>query len=133
MAATGVEIKLDKPRVLKFSVNALALFEEKSGGRGVQESMKDMQKRGLLFRDLRLMTWAALRHEQPDLTVEAAGDIMECNPGSLADLAEALSEAVVRALGTEEQVGKLIKERGLHADITGAGEQIKPEGEKSPE
>ncbi len=133
MAITGVEITLDKPRTLKFSVNALALFEEKNNGRSLHETMKDMQERGLLFRELRLMTWVALRHEQPGLTVEQTGDIMECSAASLFDLSAALSEAATKALGTEEQVQKMLKEKGLHADITEKQPEKDQEEEKSSE
>lgn len=76
-------VELDRPRTLKFNLNAACAFEGAVGegfvafGRRVAES--DATVDSIPFRHLRALVWAGLRHE-PDakqLTLERVGDLME--------------------------------------------------------
>ena len=67
-----VPIQLDRPRVLCMSFNALCKAEEVTGmsflvGEPAFSSMRVM----------RALVWAGLLHEDPSLTIEKAGDLIE--------------------------------------------------------
>ena len=60
-----VEIVLDRPRKLKFDLNAMAELENVAGGRSIAELFDPDRKPGLDI--LRKLLWAGLLHEDPSL------------------------------------------------------------------
>lgn len=78
-----VKITLDRERTLRFDLNAMCLLEERGG----LEPGKMATPSGLRF-----LLYAGLRHEDPDLTEEKVGALVDM------DRLEEISEAVSRAL-----------------------------------
>ena len=67
-------INLDRERTLKYDYNALALAEKETG----KNLLTDLGSlRRLSITDLRSLLWAGLLHEDPELTVEAAGRLLK--------------------------------------------------------
>lgn len=86
----GWPIVLDKPRRLLFDLNALIALQEQTGknmlsGEGwAQFGEPDPAQ-------MRLLIWAGLLHEDPELTLEAAGALI--HPGNLASIMAAVEGA----------------------------------------
>lgn len=97
-----VSVNLDKPRKLKYTFNAFCELEDK--GMNLLELKEDNFK----LKDIRLLVWAGLRHELPDLTPEDAGELIDY--GNLKEISDAVAEAVQVAFNVEsvdkEKVGK---------------------------
>lgn len=86
-----VSIQLDKPRVLRFGLNAMAEFEDVMDLSlpyllsQVQEVAKDDPAKAAKvfgFKHIRAMLWAALLHEDSGLTLNQAGDLVGHARGS---------------------------------------------------
>ncbi len=88
-----VPVELDKPRRLRFDINALADLEETLGvGLGA------MLQQHVGVRVLRAMLWAGLKWEDPGLTLQRAGKLLQdylSGGGDLDTLAEKLIEALM--------------------------------------
>lgn len=67
-----VEIGLDKPRRLRYTLNALAEIEDRLG-----VSLADLGSVKLGIKAVRLILWAGLIHEDADLTVVQVGDLVD--------------------------------------------------------
>jgi hypothetical protein len=67
-------ITLDRERTLKYDYNSLALAEKETG----KNLLTDIASlKSLRVTDLRAMLWAGALHEDPELTVEAAGRLLK--------------------------------------------------------
>lgn len=64
----------DRPRHLRFDVNAISDLEELLG-MGVGEIVGNPKLSG--FRTVRGLVWAGLKHEDPTITPQKAGDLMQ--------------------------------------------------------
>jgi hypothetical protein len=81
-----VTITLDKERTLKFTLNSLVYAEEN----GVD--IQNMGKEGTVkLKDLRTLLFAGLMHEDPELTAEAVGEMIDI--ANIAPISEALNKA----------------------------------------
>lgn len=67
-----VEIKLDKVRNLRFTLNALAEIEDKLG-----VSVNELDKVSLGLKTVRTFLWAGLIHEDKTFTEENVGDMVD--------------------------------------------------------
>ena len=67
-----VEIELDKTRQIRFTLNALAELEDKLG---VSLSQLDNVEMGV--KQIRTFLWAGLIHEEPELSEEAVGNMVD--------------------------------------------------------
>ncbi len=65
-----IPIELDKPRTLWLNFNAMRLFEKETGKKFVN-SLSDPS-----IDDLTVILWAALKHEDPDVTVDQLGEAL---------------------------------------------------------
>jgi len=78
-------VNFDKERVMSFDFNALAEVEALTGGRNIfQIILKFKELQGLTpdkvienisFSDLRILLYAGLKSENPELTIEEAGKL----------------------------------------------------------
>ncbi|MBA4542887.1 hypothetical protein H1164_08230 [Thermoactinomyces daqus] len=95
-----VSVNLDKPRKLKYTFNAFCELEDAG------MDLMQLQDGKVKFKDIRLLLWAGLLHELPDLTVEEAGEMID--QGELKEISEAVAEAIQLALGNkgEQEPGK---------------------------
>lgn len=94
-----VAIKLDKIRKLKFTTNALAELEDVLG---VPLSKLDTLDMGI--RTIIKMFWASLLHDDPEITLKEAGELMDYS--SLTEISDKVREALELSLGSSEQKEK---------------------------
>ena len=91
-----VQIHLDRPRNLRFDINAFADAESLMGG-SVLEILGN--ETGLLrFSVQRALIWAGLKHEDPSLTPQKVGSLMQehlTNGHSLTDLMKAVNDGIL--------------------------------------
>jgi hypothetical protein len=67
-------VTLDRERTLKYDYNALALTEKETG----KNLLTDLSSlKALRITDLRALFWAGALHEDPELTLEAAGGLLK--------------------------------------------------------
>lgn len=90
-----VDIVLDKKRRLKFNMNALTELEDVLG---IPITGLSSQKVGM--KELRAMLWAGLLHEEPELTLREAGDLMEVE--NLNEISTKITEAMTLAFPQNE-------------------------------
>lgn len=89
----GVPITLDRERYLRFDWNRLCQLEDRLGmglGRAIMLGRYEANL-------LRLLVWAGLLHEEPKLTVERAGELIQLyleGGGSLEELNRKINEAL---------------------------------------
>lgn len=91
--AYAVPIELDRPRRLRFDVNALADLEIALGGQSLSEVFSGEMR----IATIRALLWAGLRHEDRGITIERAGALLQksIDDGkTMADLLGRVSEAV---------------------------------------
>ena len=81
-------IKLDRERTLRIDANALADAEEKLAG----PVLERIGRGRLGIREIRALLWAGLRHEDPELTLEGAGEFITAE--SLPRISKALNGAL---------------------------------------
>jgi len=105
MAKPFVIIKLDKPRKLRYTINAMATLEDLTGkpfasfvnGLGNEENFS--------FKDLRALVWAGLIDEDPSLTPEDVGNLLD-KTQDLTEVLMKVGEALQTALGGQKKVTK---------------------------
>lgn len=100
MAKPFVTVDLDRPRRLRYGMNQLIQLEE---ALGVPISELTEVRMGL--KELRLFLWVGLSWEDPDLTLEKAGELAD-EAEDLTELAEKIGEALAASFGGEEKKKK---------------------------
>lgn len=83
---------------VQFTLNALALLEEKYGD--VDTAFEKLDKGS--FVAIRYMLWAALQHEDNPLTENEVGNMIDVN--SLSEISGLLNTAAESSMPTEEQL-----------------------------
>lgn len=96
----GITINLDKPRTLRYGINALAKIEDLTNKPLVKLDLKNVG-----IKDLLIITYAGLCHEDSNLTIEKIGDIID-EYSSLGEIAEKVGEALTLAFGKEDKSSK---------------------------
>ena len=91
----GITIILDKPRTLRYGMNALAKIEDITG-----KSILALDLNKVGIKDLLAIVYGGLYHEDKTLTFEKVGDLID-EYSNLADVAEKLGEALTEAFGGE--------------------------------
>lgn len=87
-----IKIKLDRERSLRYDLNALCLLDEHGG----LDELRLSSPSGM-----RLMLYAGLRHEDPDLTLERVGAMVDM--GRLEEIADAVGRALDRDMPSPGQ------------------------------
>lgn len=95
MAKPSVLIKLDRPRQLRMDTNALVLVEDLLD-RPVTKLDTNMG-----FRELRVILWAGLRHEDKNLSLEDAGDLID--EGGFTYVSDKITEAMTLSFGNKNK------------------------------
>jgi hypothetical protein len=90
-----IPIYLDKLRHLKFDLNSFCLLEERFGT--IEKALQELE-RGVL-RAVRTILWVGLSHEDPELTEEDAGKLV--NIGNL----DMVGLTLLQALGEKYDEG----------------------------
>ncbi len=95
----GITINLDKPRTLRFGINALAKIEDLTG---TPLTKLDLNKVGI--KDLLIIVYAGLYYEDKTLTIEAVWDLID-EYSSIQEITEKLGEALTLAFGKTDTKG----------------------------
>lgn len=95
----GITINLDKPRTLRFGINALAKIEDLTG---TPLTKLDLNKVGI--KDLLIIVYAGLYYEDKTLTIETVGDLID-EYSSIQEITEKLGEALTLAFGKTDTKG----------------------------
>jgi hypothetical protein len=100
-ARNGITVMMDRARVMKFTMNSLALAEDLTG---LNILSLDLQK--ISMKGMRAIIFAALLNDDDDLTLQKAGDLADSYEGGLAELMEFAGIAIQEAFGTAEKNAK---------------------------
>jgi len=87
-----IVVELDKPRTIKFDLNAFVELEEMYGS--FEQAMKELEKGSI--KAVRALLWAGLLHEEPTLTLQKVGTMVDLP--TLNKITEALTAAIEDAL-----------------------------------
>ena len=89
----GVTIVLDKPRTLRYGMNALAAIEDLSG-----KTLMSLDLNSVGIKALLIIVYAGLCHEDKSLSLEQVGDLLD-EYSNLSDIAEKVGAALTEAFG----------------------------------
>ena len=89
----GITIQLDRPRTLRFGLNALAKIEDITG-----KPILSLDLNNVGVKDLLAIVYGGLYHEDKTLTIEKVGDLND-EYSDLTEVAEKLGEALSEAFG----------------------------------
>jgi hypothetical protein len=89
----GVIINLDKPRTLRFGINALAKIEDVTG-----KPLMHLDLNSIGIKDLLAIVYSGLYHEDKNLTIDQVGDLID-EYSNLNDVAESVGKALTLAFG----------------------------------
>lgn len=89
----GIAINLDKPRTLRYGINALVKIEDLTG-----KSLMSLDLNSVGIKDLRIIIYAGLYHEDDSLTPELVGDLID-EYSDITEISEKLGEALTEAFG----------------------------------
>ena len=92
----GITINLDKPRTLRYGMNALAKIEAITG-----KSVLSLEMDKLGVRDLLAIAYGGLYHEDKSLTIEKVGNLID-EHSNIVEIAEKLGKALSRAFGEDK-------------------------------
>ena len=92
----GVTIELDRPRTLRYGINALAKVEDLTG-----KSVMALVLSNVGITDLLVIIYAGLYHEDKTLTVEAVGDLID-EYSDINTVADKVGKALTLAFGKPE-------------------------------
>jgi hypothetical protein len=102
MAILSVPIVLDKPRNLRFGMEAMIAIEDETG-RCFPEVYRDLlvgAKTGKFsIKDFRNLIWAGLKHEDENLTPKQVSEILDNS--DFEDLLGKIAQAVEGAIGEQ--------------------------------
>lgn len=92
-----VTIELDKPRRLRFDLNALCELED-AFKKPIQEILED----GVIgIKQIRTFIWAGLLHEDPELAIQDVGRMIDLD--NILYVQEKVTEALNSAFGEQEK------------------------------
>lgn len=87
-----VEIQLDKKRRLRYTMNALAEIEDQLG-----VPLAELQNVKMTIKNIRVILWAGLIHEDSELTQEQVGEMVDLNN------IEEVQQKIAEAFGTVDK------------------------------
>lgn len=96
----GITIELDKPRTLRYGMNALAKIEDIT-----KKPIVNIDLNNIGIRDLLAIIYAGLYHEDKSLTLEKVGGLVD-EYSTMNDIAEKVGEAFTLAFGSGENTAK---------------------------
>jgi hypothetical protein len=95
LSTRSVDITLDKPRRIRFDVNALDTLDQALGGMPLMEMIRLLSQGSV--RASKLALWVGLRHEDRNLTPDRVGNMMQEHLDDGGELGE-LNDKVMEAL-----------------------------------
>lgn len=105
MPGEYVIVQLDRPRRLRYDLNALCALQDLLGddfGTFTEELPKDgdADQKPISLRNVRALLWAGLVHEDATLTVQDVGRLV--GMADMSTVTEALTRAMTHAVGEPE-------------------------------
>jgi hypothetical protein len=100
MAVLSIPVTMDKPRNLRFGIEAMVAIEERYNKSFLEIAQECLGKNPKIT-TLRDMLWAGLKHEDPNLTPEKVSSIMDETP-SIPDVLVAIDKAITAALSEKK-------------------------------
>lgn len=94
-------LELDRPRHLLFNNAAKIAFEEATGLSALDPVALFGKKWSQ--RTLNGLLWAGLRHEDPELTLEQVGELLDEHRDRLREIVKAISDAWVASLPAKKE------------------------------
>ncbi|SMO48822.1 gene transfer agent family protein [Melghirimyces algeriensis] len=91
-----VQIELDRPRRLKYDMNALTELED-----ALDRPVTQLNDQSIGIKELRALLWAGLIHEDRELTLEGAGELVEME--NIQTVSEKVTEAMTLAFPPAQQ------------------------------
>ena len=110
MGKPFVLVELDKPRKLRYTINALVTLEE-TLGKPITEIMATFTSGLYGFKEIRALLWAGLLDDNPDLTPEEAGTLLDEAP-DFTNVIQKIGEALEASFGTQKKVQEQKTEDG---------------------
>lgn len=104
MAKAFIPYKLDKVRNLRYGMRALSLIEETTG-----KEIASMDLKKVAIKDLGVMIWAGLYHEDTELTPESVMDLID-DYSDIQEAAELIGKAISEAFSKNK---KAIAKNGI--------------------
>lgn len=89
----GITIQLDRPRTLRYGMNALAKIEDITG-----KPILALDLNNVGIKDLLAIVYGGLYHEDKTLTIEKVGELID-DYSDLTEIAEKIGEALTEAFG----------------------------------
>lgn len=102
----GIEIILDRPRLMRYNLGAIIRIEETLG-----KDFADIDFEKLRYKDLSVIIWAGLAGEDPSLTPEKVVRLID-DHGDLMEVSAAMGAALSDSYGSGEGNGQRAAENG---------------------
>lgn len=99
MSKPFVVVELDKPRKLRYGINQLIMLEEM-----LNIPITELANKQPGLKEIRTLLWCGLIWEDPDLTVEQVGELMD--NADLVELSAKVNEAIMQSFGTPKNSTK---------------------------
>lgn len=94
----GITVMMDRPRVMRFTMNSLSLAEELTG-----TNLLSMDTNKTSIRDMRTLVFAALCDDDTGLTIQQAGELASDFEGGLGELIKLAMKALEEAFGPAQK------------------------------
>ena len=91
LPGSAVIIELDRPRRMRASLNALVRIEEECG-KPIEEIL--VTDKSISMRDTRVLLWALLSDDDPELTIEQAGGLIDAI--NLPEISQKITETITK-------------------------------------
>jgi len=102
-----VDIELDKPRRLRYDLNALCELEDRFN-KPIMELLKDVGQ-NMSIKLVRTLVWAGLIHEDKDLTEAQVGEMIDLS--NIIEVQEKLTEALSTSFSGKNPKGPVTKKK----------------------
>jgi hypothetical protein len=93
MGKPFLTIELDKPRQLRYGMNAMVIVEDLLNKKISQVNLLDLS-----FKELRVLAYAGLYHDDKTLNLDVVGDLIDQH-SSTAEMSIKIGEALTLAYG----------------------------------
>lgn len=101
-----VPIELDRPRTLRLDLNAMVRFEEQTGRDLLNDGGINLRR----MRELHVLLWACLLHEDPSLTLDQVGAMIHL--GNMQYVAEQVAKVWAASMPEAQREPKKAQRQG---------------------
>lgn len=99
----NITVNLDRERSLRYDLNAICMIEDRYND--VNEFLRSLQKPGPgMMTKIRFLIWAGLLHEDPELTEQDVGRMIDVN--NMEEVQQSIMEAMKTGMPDAEESKK---------------------------